>query len=738
MINQYLIHGALSVLASSLALALAAQAQGVPLLQSDGDMLAASGAQVPGLPPGIIFGGAATFDNAVIDENGIVLFRARVQDPGSVLVPPLTATNDRAYFMGTDHTSVSLVVRSGDSAAPLPGLTMNTAGNTGLSASPRLSPDGQIFFGVALQGAGVSASNDSAIFAGSVVSPVLLVREGSVAPTGASNLTGPFGTTVGYQGFGLNRNGRFVFNTSLMGGDAVAGMNDVAVMTGQLGIAPLEWVRRKGDTIAVPGGSAVIASIGGSIQQINDAGQILHDCTLSLTAGTAPASPANDRILFIFTPGANTNSQVVREGQAAPGVANATFNVVGNAWPIEVPPNGFTGDGGFMLHANLLSTPPITNDRAVYLAAPSGVLTLGVRHGDVAPGTDGTFHTWNSVNSGMTTSQRFTIASTITGGTVASANNSGIWSGRSGNLRLVVREGDALPQPGGNTMVGTISLSDDTFLPNTVLTNEHNQVLFDSDLRGGNAMAGVNDRVLCVWDENIGLSVVARKGDAVEIAAGVFKQLSSWSIIGFNNNGSSPLAYTLHGVIVLRLSFTDGSGAIAKVRTPNFIIPTLCYGNGSGTTCPCSTGVCPPGSGCPNSLHACGAVLTAGGAPYSEAIAGPSALPPGVDTIRITVADLPLSGTSLLYRGTTHVNAGAGTVFGDGLRCCGGAVVRGGVQFPVAGTVSFGYPHSKVSVITDSRAGQTYCYQVWYRNASQFCTAATFNLTNSAQITWLP
>ena len=34
--------------------------------------------------------------------------------------------------------------------------------------------------------------------------------------------------------------------------------------------------------------------------------------------------------------------------------------------------------------------------------------------------------------------------------------------------------------------------------------------------------------------------------------------------------------------------------------------------------------------------------------------------------------------------------------------------------------------------------GGTFYYQVWYRNAASFCTAATFNLTNGLEITWLP
>jgi len=32
----------------------------------------------------------------------------------------------------------------------------------------------------------------------------------------------------------------------------------------------------------------------------------------------------------------------------------------------------------------------------------------------------------------------------------------------------------------------------------------------------------------------------------------------------------------------------------------------------------------------------------------------------------------------------------------------------------------------------------TIFYQTWYRNAANFCTASTFNLSNAAVVTWIP
>jgi hypothetical protein len=74
------------------------------------------------------------------------------------------------------------------------------------------------------------------------------------------------------------------------------------------------------------------------------------------------------------------------------------------------------------------------------------------------------------------------------------------------------------------------------------------------------------------------------------------------------------------------------------------------------------------------------------------------------------------------------------------LRCTGGTVVRlapksnvnGSSQYPGAGDPSI----SVKGAIGAS--GGVRAYQVWYRNAASFCTAATFNLTNGLRVVWVP
>jgi hypothetical protein len=78
-------------------------------------------------------------------------------------------------------------------------------------------------------------------------------------------------------------------------------------------------------------------------------------------------------------------------------------------------------------------------------------------------------------------------------------------------------------------------------------------------------------------------------------------------------------------------------------------------------------------------------------------------------------------------------------VFGDGLRCASGTVIRlktvtnvgGASQYPEAGDPS-------VSVRGLVTAPSIRTYQCWYRNAAAFCTASTFNLSNGVQVQWTP
>jgi hypothetical protein len=167
--------------------------------------------------------------------------------------------------------------------------------------------------------------------------------------------------------------------------------------------------------------------------------------------------------------------------------------------------------------------------------------------------------------------------------------------------------------------------------------------------------------------------------------------------------------------------YSDACGPILTPPTP------FCPGDGTGTACPCANNS-PAGQndGCLSSLGV-GARLRTSGA---NSISG--------DTLVLNGSQMPNS-SCLYFQGTIQQSGGAGAAFGDGKRCAGGTVIRlktvtnvgGASQYPQAGDPS-------VSVRGMVTTPGTRTYQAWYRNAAAFCTAATFNLSNGLEYTWIP
>lgn len=138
--------------------------------------------------------------------------------------------------------------------------------------------------------------------------------------------------------------------------------------------------------------------------------------------------------------------------------------------------------------------------------------------------------------------------------------------------------------------------------------------------------------------------------------------------------------------------------------------------------CPCSDGSSSFG-GCDNSVNASGGALASSG----EA--------------RITSDTLVLSGSgmtnsnALYYQGTTF--SYVSSVYGDGLRCVAGSIVRLGTRTNASGASSVPSPGgTPVSAVGGVVAPGQRFYQVVYRDVGSFCTPSTFNTTNGIAILW--
>jgi hypothetical protein len=193
--------------------------------------------------------------------------------------------------------------------------------------------------------------------------------------------------------------------------------------------------------------------------------------------------------------------------------------------------------------------------------------------------------------------------------------------------------------------------------------------------------------------------------------------------------------HVLSGPLIKRVEVGAGAGSgyglalddlVALYGSPATGVH-FCGGDGSSTVCPCINSSGTPAQGCSNSIHV-GGYLAAGGNPSLSN-----------DTVVLYAENMGSSTTALHFQGTTRVNNGLGAVFGDGLRCAGGSIVRLGVHTAVNGTAQFPGPgDSAVHVRGQITAPGSRTYQVWYRDTASFCTSAAFNLSNGFEITWAP
>jgi hypothetical protein len=157
----------------------------------------------------------------------------------------------------------------------------------------------------------------------------------------------------------------------------------------------------------------------------------------------------------------------------------------------------------------------------------------------------------------------------------------------------------------------------------------------------------------------------------------------------------------------------------------------FCFGDGSGTACPCAN-FGAPGRGCGNINNPLGGLLWANG--YASI---------SNDTVHFTVSGLtsPNQALTILVQGTGMINNGAGAQFGDGLKCLNGQMKRLYKRNLLCGNREYGYSvpgDLQVSVAGNLGGPGPMNYQVWYRNGGNFCTASTLNFTNAYRIVWIP
>jgi hypothetical protein len=155
----------------------------------------------------------------------------------------------------------------------------------------------------------------------------------------------------------------------------------------------------------------------------------------------------------------------------------------------------------------------------------------------------------------------------------------------------------------------------------------------------------------------------------------------------------------------------------------------FCAGDGTlPTACPCSNyGI--EGHGCSNSSNPNGALLTVTGFTEPD--------PSGLESMVLHGSGMPATSPALYLKSNGHNSNGV--LFGDGVRCVSGTLIRLRTKINVGGQSRFpepGDPSLSVKGGTPPGSGITAYYQIYYRNAGDYCAPGTFNMSNGVSVVW--
>lgn len=486
--------------------------------------IAVTGDQAPGAPAGVVFGrlGAPTLNN-----NGEIRFA------GQLLGNGVDTTNDTGLFAVDTADGLSLLAREGDPAPGLPsGVSLD------VSFSVQLNDSGQTVFIADLSGAGVNDTNDSALFFDDGAAIEVLVREGDPAPSTTTGVTfdslfspalnngGQFGFSAILDGVGVNAFNNFaIFIGDSSGGvSLIARKGDPAPETpagvnlGSLDFPPF------GPAIFSDGGeTAFVASLSGAgVDASNDAAIFSGGSSgsLSLVAregDAAPGTAAGVSFGSLTTPRINNNGEtaflafltgtgvdttnnaaffnesnealelVARAGDQAPGIAgDVTF---GTQFGFAGARDLFNEAGQTAFFVDLNGTGvDETNDSALFSEDNNGDLALVARTGDQAPGTTPGI-AFESFVDGATLNENGQIAflALLTEGVDPSTGDTippgiGLFAqDLTGELQLIARDGDSIdvsddPQTPDLQTIGFIDFF--SVLSEGVQFNDAGQVAF--------------------------------------------------------------------------------------------------------------------------------------------------------------------------------------------------------------------------------------------------------------------
>lgn len=140
--------------------------------------------------------------------------------------------------------------------------------------------------------------------------------------------------------------------------------------------------------------------------------------------------------------------------------------------------------------------------------------------------------------------------------------------------------------------------------------------------------------------------------------------------------------------------------------------------------CPCMPPLVPVAGGCRNSTQQSCTLFTSG-VPSVTA-----------DSLQLRAEHMPPVASAILAQST---GTGAPVLFGDGLRCVSGQILRMGALAASGGVGTWPLAGDSISVRgAIPAAGATRYYYVQYRDVVAYCTPATTNLSDAHRVVWTP
>ena len=333
--------------------------------------------------------------------------------------------------------------------------------------------------------------------------------------------------------------GTLLFRADLYGA-GTSGVNGRALFTGA-SAATLSMLARWSDPApGLPGlslyGNAVSQGIQSAALISPSGGYTLWSSYLSGTG----VGPSNDSALFRSSPSGHL--LVAREGSPAPGTAGALFsgNLLSSWQFTQVNRNGTVLFQTALAGGDVSGT---TNNGALYTGTP-GALSIVRRIGDTVltgPVTAaGLGYVQHLDNTG-----RVLYDLPLAGSGVTPANDNSLWFYTPGSgSTLLLREGDPAPGTAGATFGNSLN----SWIPGVSQTSltRSGKYEFVSDLVGGDAVPGANDRALYVSSVTGGPTMIARSGDPAPGTDAFFKGFSPfYSLI--NDAGVVAFQATLTG-----------------------------------------------------------------------------------------------------------------------------------------------------------------------------------------------